>query len=208
MNLALIQELHREFDTTINESVKQQRNIDFDEIIRGNRTEFLRESALKSAIQTKLGNSYHTYLNNQVNTDVVLLFIDMCSFSTRFGHYTNAQLANLLDQYYALVIPTIYKYGGEIDKIIGDGIICLFGQPFLSAVGSQLFQKAEDCAKELITKTKGGPFKSKIAIHDGTIMYYRNKQVQYPEYTIIGKPITELHRLESICEDEKINYRS
>lgn len=208
MNLALIQELHREFDksTMLNESYRQLKTIDFDDIIRGNPSEAMREFALKSTIQNKLGANYHTYLNLQVNTDVIMLFIDMCSFSTRFGSLSNSQLSVLLDQYYAKVIPVIYKYGGEIDKIIGDGIICLFGQPFLNLSGNSLFSRAEDCAKELISITKGTNFKSKIALHDGTVMYYRNKQVQYPEYTIIGKPITELHRLESISEDEKINF--
>lgn len=206
MNLTLVQELHKQFDPTPTEVIKQLRNIDFEGVVNAYQYDINRENALKEAIQTKLGNNFNNALNLQQDVDVVLLFIDMCSFSTRFGHLSNSQLSALLDQYYQTVITIIYKHNGEIDKIIGDGIIAVFGKPFLNLTGTQLFDKAEDCAKALITATKGTQFKSKIALHDGTIMYYRNKSVHYPEYTIIGKPITELHRLESIANDEAINF--
>ena len=35
---------------------------------------------------------------------------------------------------------------------------------------------------------------------------YKNKSENYPEYTMIGKPITELFRLESIAENNSINF--
>lgn len=206
MNLSLTQELHRQFDPAPSEVIRQLRSISFEDIITTNPSANLREEALKSAIQSKLGSTFHTYLNLQRNTDVVLVFIDMCSFSTRFSHLNNTQLSVLLDQYYALVIPIIYRYKGEIDKIMGDGIIAVFGPPFLNLAGASLFEQAEKCAKDLINATKGTQFKSKIALHDGSVMYYRNKTVHYPEYTIIGKSLTELHRLESISEDEMINF--
>lgn len=206
MNLALIQELHRQFDPQPSETIKQLREIDFDGIIRTNPSALLREQRFRDTIQTKLGTQFSNTLNLQVDANVILLFIDICAFSTRFGHLSNPQLSSLLDQYYNLVIPTIYKHKGEIDKIIGDGIIAVFGKPFLNMTGNPLFDVAENCAKELITLTKGTQFKSKIALHDGTVMYYRNKTIQYPEYTIIGKPITELHRLESISVDEVVNF--
>lgn len=205
MNLTLIQELHRQYDSNPSETIKQLRTIDF-ENINQNPSSALREQYLANTIQNKLGNHFNNALNLQQNVDVVLLFIDICSFSTRFSHLNNTQLSNILDQYYNIVMPTIYKYNGEIDKIIGDGIIALFGSPFINSSGKTLFDIAENCAKDLIDKTKGTLYKSKIALHNGVVMYYRNKSVRYPEYTIVGKPITELHRLESISTDETINF--
>ena len=35
---------------------------------------------------------------------------------------------------------------------------------------------------------------------------YKNKTENYPEYTMIGKPLTELFRLESVSENNSINY--
>lgn len=146
------------------------------------------------------------YFESQKSADVVLLFIDITDFSTKCGKMTNGELSTYLDNYYEKVISTIYHHGGEIEKIIGDGIICVFGQPFLSASKSELFKKADACAKDIIIDLKSSDQEVKVAIHDGTIMYYKNKTENYPEYTMIGKPLTELFRLESVSENNSINF--
>ena len=43
-------------------------------------------------------------------------------------------------------------------------------------------------------------------MHCGTINYFKNKTGLYHEFTMIGKPLTELFRLESVSIDERINY--
>jgi hypothetical protein len=151
-------------------------------------------------------NSFTKYFINRQPADLVFLFIDICSFSTRFEHLDVNGTAKILNWYYDLVIPIIYKYGGEIDKIIGDGIICVFGPPFLSTSNSQNIEKAEQCAKEIIEVTNPTDYYSKIAMHFGNIVYYNNTSVHYEDYTVVGKPITELFRLEGISIDKRLNY--
>src|SRR5690606_38364801 len=90
------------------------------------------------------------FLEEQKSANVVLLFIDITDFSKKCENLTNSQLSLFLDDYYDKVIPIIYNYGGEIEKIIGDGIICLFGEPFLTASKDGLFKKADQCAKDII----------------------------------------------------------
>lgn len=146
------------------------------------------------------------YFESQKSADVVLLFIDITDFSIKCGKMTNSQLSGYLDNYYEKVISTIYHHGGEIEKIIGDGIICVFGQPILSDSKTELFKKADACAKDIIIELKDSDKEVKIAIHDGSIMYYKNKTENYPEYTMIGKPLTELFRLEGVSENNSINF--
>ena len=146
------------------------------------------------------------YFESQKSADVVLLFIDITDFSTKCRTMTNSQLSGFLDTYYEKVISTIYHHGGEIEKVIGDGIICVFGQPFLNNSKNELFKKADACAKDIIIDLKDSDKEVKVAIHDGTIMYYKNKTENYPEYTMIGKPLTELFRLEGVSENNSINF--
>lgn len=146
------------------------------------------------------------YFEGQESADVILLFIDICNFSKTCEQLSNSVLSIFLDDYYDKVIPIIYKYGGEIEKIIGDGIICVFGQPFLEDNSNGLIDKADSCAKEIIMTLKNTTKEVKIALHEGEIMYYKNKTESYTEYTMIGKPITELFRLESVSENNSVNY--
>ncbi len=164
------------------------------------------EASIKSNIQ-ELGLNYSTYFDEGKDAEVVLLFIDVCNFSTRFGHLDGKQISQYFDEYYDKIIPLIYKYGGEIDKIIGDGIVCIFGQPFLVKSLKECIKEADKCAKEIIKLTwNTNKFESKIAFHFGTINYFKNKSGFYNELTVVGKPLTELFRLESISEDKRINY--
>lgn len=156
---------------------------------------------------SSLGSRYVTYFEKGSAAEVVLLYIDVCNFSTRFSNLTGEEISKYFDEYYDLIIPIIYEFGGEIDKIIGDGIICVFGQPFIDKSLENCITIADKCAKRIIVETKRkDKFKSKIAFHFGKINYFKNKSAFYNELTIVGKPLTELFRLESISENEKINY--
>lgn len=156
---------------------------------------------------SSLGANYIQYFDDGKDAEVALLFIDICDFSSKNSSLNGNQISAFFDEYYDLVIPIIYEFGGEIDKIIGDGIICLFGQPFLNKTINECIIEADKCAKKIIVETKmKDKFKSKIAFHFGKINYFRNKSAFYNELTIVGKPLTELFRLESISENEKINY--
>lgn len=150
--------------------------------------------------------NYIEYFEQQRSADIVTLFIDITDFSKKMADKTNQQISLYLDNYYDKVIPLIYRHGGEIEKIIGDGIICIFGEPFLGLSKSDLFKVADSCAKDIVITMKNTDKEVKIALHDGTIMYYKNKTTNYPEYTMIGKPLTELFRLESVSFNNSINY--
>lgn len=173
----------------------------------------LNENFDKSSYQIKaffdssgLNDNIVKYLENQSSASIVLMYIDVTDFSKKCTSLSNAELSKYLDEYYDLTIPIIYRNGGEIEKIIGDGIICLFGEPFLTLPKDKLFENADRCAKDIIISLMKTKFEVKIALHDGTIMYYKNKSKDYSEYTMIGKPLTELFRLESISENNAVNY--
>lgn len=146
------------------------------------------------------------FFEDQKSATVVMLFVDITNFSNICKSFSNSLLASYLDHYYDAVIPIIYRHGGEVEKIIGDGIIAVFGQPFLDIGHDGLLEKADLCAKDIIIDLEKSHREVKIAYHEGTIMYYKNKTLNYPEYTMIGKPLTELFRLESVAKNNSITF--
>lgn len=163
------------------------------------------EKALPDSL-AEMGPYYWAYFDAGLPSEVAMLFIDVCGFSTRFSGLMGEEIASFFDEYYDVVIPIIYKHKGEIDKIIGDGILCVFGKPYLDVEMDGAISAADKCAKEIIEKTAGTDFSTKIAFHCGVINYFKNKSRYYKEFTMIGKPLTEIFRLESVCRDELINY--
>ena len=153
-------------------------------------------------------NSLDDFFKRRPKVNVVLLYIDITNFSKKFGKWKPIDIQNLLDNYYSEVIPIIYNYGGEVEKTMGDGIICVFGEPFLQMNLDSLLSKAFDCARDLIVNCDNANLNSKIALHHGEVIYYKTPTDQYREYTIIGNTLTELSRLESISINNSINFYS
>jgi|SRR6185503_2665595 len=147
-----------------------------------------------------------SYFENVEEEDVVLLFIDIANFSKITENETNNFITDYLTKYYDKVFPIIYKYGGQIEKLMGDGIICVFGKPFLNVAWVKEFNRAEECAREIIELLKATDKAVKIALHSGAINYFKTPNTYYEEYTMIGKPITELFRLESVAKKNAINF--
>ena len=146
------------------------------------------------------------YFDQSREEDVALLFIDITSFSKTISGWTNARIKRFLDDYYEIIIPIIYKNGGEIEKLMGDGIIALFGKPFLDLPNPEHVYRAEKCAEEAIRKFYDSDKNVKVAIHTGKVNYYKVPGEHYGEYTIIGQPITDLYRLESVSKPNAINF--
>lgn len=146
------------------------------------------------------------YFESKPSEEVVLLFIDIASFSKITEKYSNKIITNYLDNYYKIIFPIIYSYGGQVEKTMGDGIICVFGKPFIDLEWPEEFNRAELCAKEIIEVFKGTNKEVKVALHSGEITYYKTPGTDYEEYTMIGKPLTELFRLESVSRTNAINF--
>lgn len=138
-----------------------------------------------------------------------LLFIDITDFSTTTSSLTSMQITALLDQYYRDVLPIIYQHNGEVEKIMGDGIVAVFGPPFTVGTKRSLLNSAEICASDIIFKRMGVQNGSvKVALHFGDLIYYQNRNVSVPEFYALGKPMTELFRLESESINNYISFFS
>lgn len=47
----------------------------------------------------ELGSSYSIYFDEGLSAKVVLLFIDICDFSSRYGHLSGNNLSKYFDEY-------------------------------------------------------------------------------------------------------------
>jgi class 3 adenylate cyclase len=114
-------------------------------------TQWLNEGLDQNLIDTvDVFSKIRPYLKSEKTAYVVLLFIDIVSFSKKTNISNPKKLKKYLDEYYKKTIPLIHSYGGVVDKIIGDGIICLFGEPFLEGNLKDLLNKAQDCSHEIL----------------------------------------------------------
>ena len=72
------------------------------------------------------------YRNKVENTiaDAYVAFVDISGFSSLISDWNEATIENYLNVYYKSIFPIIHKYHGQIDKIMGDGIVIVFSNIF------------------------------------------------------------------------------
>jgi len=161
----------------------------------------------RAFIELKAASPTVRNLVSNPNTELALLFIDITSFSVKTANMPASEIAKILDAYYAQILPIIYEFNGEVEKIIGDGIIAVFGAPFTPGTSQlQWLRTAEQCADKIGQARYSHTYSVKIALHYGKLMYYHNDKTTIDEFYAIGKPMTELFRLESEGIDKKITY--
>ena len=60
---------------------------------------------------------------------VTVMFADLVSFTTLSEQYDAEDVAAIQDQYFASVRETVGRYGGRLEKFIGDAAMAVFGVP-------------------------------------------------------------------------------
>jgi len=139
-------------------------------------------------------------LNNAVNATV--LFLDLRGFTqTSEGHISERDLTQELYTVFDAFIPHVRRFGGTVDKVLGDGIMITFGtrraDPLdpLSAVRTAVL--CQDTLQRL-REEKKTYFKMGIAIHYGRVYIARFiADEESVQTTVIGRNVNLAGRLSS-----------
>ncbi len=60
---------------------------------------------------------------------ITILFSDITAFSTITDALEPEELAQMLNEYFSEMIQIVFEYGGTLDKLMGDGMMVIFGAP-------------------------------------------------------------------------------
>ncbi|MBI4827395.1 MAG: HAMP domain-containing protein [Nitrospinae bacterium] len=146
------------------------------------------------------------YLGGEV-ADATIMFTDFAGFSTITRRMKANEVVELLNSYFAALIPIIKKYGGTPDKYIGDAIVAIFGAPVPMPNHAEL---AVRCAIEMqraireinTARLAAGKlvFEMRVGLNSGKVVVGAIGCDQKLEYTAIGVAATLANRMESICK--------
>ena len=136
------------------------------------------------------------------------VFVDICGSARRTASMEPQVVKKYLDEYYDAVVPEIYERDGEIDKLIGDGIVAVFGPPFTGTDASAVvtgLASAVEFGRSVVKKLAYTPLEVKCAVRQGPLCFTVVGDERYHEPTIVGNTLTELYALESVCVDRALN---
>lgn len=60
---------------------------------------------------------------------VTVLFVDIRGFTTFADRSTAREAVDYLNEFFELVVPIVTQHGGHANKLLGDGLLAVFGAP-------------------------------------------------------------------------------
>jgi adenylate cyclase len=160
------------------------------------------EHILRSPNAIKLGG---------VRQMVTALFADVRNFTPLSENSTPELIVNLLNRYFSMISEVIFRHGGTLDKYIGDGLMALFGAPYVSELDAvQAVRAAVEMQRAMVSFNEKlalenlPPITIGVGINTGpAIVGYIGSETRL-DYTAIGDTINTASRLESLAQPGQI----
>ena len=141
-------------------------------------------------------------LGDQVQKEMTIMFADIRSFTTLSEKMTPQENFNFINSYLGKISPVIRKYGGIIDKYIGDAIMALFPQPTAEmALQAAIAMQHEVSNYNKYRKNSGyQPITVGIGLHTGKLILGTIGEPKRMETTVISDAVNLASRLEGLTK--------
>lgn len=129
---------------------------------------------------------------------VAVLFVDLIGSTKKVASMRPAQVVDLLNRFFDIVVEVVERNGGFVNKFIGDEALVIFGAPMYSADAAGDALRA---ARELQAALADSPeMTAGIGIAAGTVLAGNIGSSNRFEYTVIGQPVNEAARLTELAK--------
>jgi len=180
-------------------------------IEREARTKAQFERLLSPSVVEQVMSGKVTLEKGGVLREVTILFADIRGFTAMSRRSEATHVVAMLNRYFEMVVDVVFKYGGTVDKYIGDEIMVLFGAPVELEDPAD---KAIACALEMqaslelfnLERERHGDDKIQIGvgINSGEVVVGSIGSSQTMQYTCIGDAVNVASRLTDMAKPGQV----
>ncbi|PKL76935.1 MAG: hypothetical protein CVV27_07770, partial [Candidatus Melainabacteria bacterium HGW-Melainabacteria-1] len=134
---------------------------------------------------------------------VAVLFCDICGFTAMSESLDPEEVSNIIQPLFQECNAAINKYGGVVEKFIGDAIMALFGVPYLHEDDPERAAMAALELRDIIQnygarlqQTHGFSVNMRIGLNVGTVVAGSVEATEGKNYQVMGDAINTAARME------------
>jgi class 3 adenylate cyclase/tetratricopeptide (TPR) repeat protein len=142
---------------------------------------------------------------------VTVLFVDLCGFTALSEQMSPEQITVVVNQCFQHLTENAMRFGGFVDKYIGDGVMVLFGAPDAHdddaerAVRAALaMQQAVARFSEHLQQRSGIALRVRVGINTGEVLAGSVGSGQFTAFTVMGDTVNLASRLEEAARVDHI----
>ncbi len=147
-------------------------------------------------------------LPNEERRIVTVLFADLVGFTTLAEYMDPEQAKRLVERAFARLVDDVTEFGGRVDKLLGDGILALFGAPVSHEDDPERAVRAglrmqETLARTMAHSTRDGSvdIRMRVGINTGEVLV---GTLAGTEYTAMGDVVNTASRLQSMAPPGRV----
>jgi adenylate cyclase len=135
---------------------------------------------------------------------IAVMFVDFRGFTAGARSRSPQEVVDRLDGAFAVLVETIDRHGGIVNKFLGDGFMALFGAPLdAPEAASHAVAAAREMllAMDDINEGSHWPLRIGIGIDFGEVVAGNIGSPRRKEYTVIGDTVNFAARLEQLNKE-------
>ncbi len=142
--------------------------------------------------------------------DVAVMFVDLKGFTAMSEDMAPEDVVILLNRFFSRMIPIIFKHKGTLDKLLGDGILAVFGTPIedrdscLNAVKTALDMFVTLDNLNATLEGEGKCLEMTVGINYGELVSGFMGSEEHLNYTVIGDTVNVAQRVQSLAGSNQI----
>jgi len=181
-------------------------------------TALVREAAERKARRDRLARHFSPGVAELIEShdepgegeacELSVLFCDIRGFTQISESMDACEVVGLLNDFHGAMVDTIFRYGGTLDKYLGDGLLAYFNAP---ARQHDHAERATHCALEMLNelerfndkraKTGHEPIRVGIGVHAGQAVVGEIGAQHRREFTAIGDTVNVGSRLQGLTKN-------
>ena len=129
---------------------------------------------------------------------VTILFADLCGFTRLSSELDPEEVHALLEQYFAAVDGIVERFGGSVDKHVGDCVMAVFGAPVAHGDDPERAVRAAlalHVAVEGLSDAAGRPLAAHVGMASGSVVASSTGSAGHRSYTVTGEAANLAARL-------------
>jgi adenylate cyclase len=134
--------------------------------------------------------------------NAVLWFSDLRGYTSLADSIEPAELIPLLNDYAEGVISAVHEAGGDVLKLIGDGVLAIFQTADAAAGALRAAREMKRRVADLSARrqAEGRPVTVvRLGLHVGDVFYGNIGSNERLDFTVVGPAVNEVSRIVSMC---------
>ncbi len=156
-------------------------------------------------MEVQRSSGTNLYLGGEAR-DVTVMFADVCGFTTLSEQLPPKEVVSVLNEYFGVIVDTIVKHKGVLDKFMGDCAMAVFYSPSLEESARNAVLCALEIQDNMAELERNRVFYQKttvnvgIGINSGRVVSGNIGSSRRMEYTVIGDTVNIASRLEKLSK--------